>query len=366
MRDMLQAVVLWSKRPDFLRQLAVLPVALLLSACATQGPVSKTPEAARPVIIAPPPVSAAEQEALRSLVSFQDRLYRVAAPLLVNNTELCKNNARNLLGFTAKNKYSYSAEFAEAARQTLGLNERLQVTGVLAGSGAAKAGVRRGDNLLAVEDKTLPQGQDAERQAASLLAPLVNGRSSVKLTVLRDGGNLALAVPLTNACAFGIELGNADSVNAYADGHRMMLTRGMLNFAQSDDEVAYVLAKEMAHNVLGHPQKQRMNATQGGIIDNLIRIHPDLSTMVGTAGVKPMPQDLDAMADKLALYLTARAGYNVTNAPRFWQRLASQYPATVLNGYTAIHPATAYRLAAMEKTIADIKTKQARKQPLLP
>jgi hypothetical protein len=317
-------------------------------------------------VIVAPKVSSAEQEALRTLVSLQDRLYRVAAPLLVNNTQLCKNNARNLLGFTAKNKYSYSANFVDAANATLGLDERLQVMGVLTGSGAAKAGVRRGDGLVMVEDKSIPQGENAEREAAAILAPLVTGRSSVKLVVLRNGSNQTLNVPLTHACAFGIELGNTDNVNAYADGYRMMVTRGMLNFTQSDEELAYVLGREMAHNILAHPQRQRMNATVGDIIDNLVRIHPDLSTMVGTGGIKAMPQDIDASADKLALYLAARAGYNVDNAARFWQQLANQYPATVLNGYTAIHPITPSRLSGMDKTIADIKSKKARKQPLLP
>jgi hypothetical protein len=365
MRGILRPVVLRLKQSNNLRRLAWLPSALLLTACATQAPFSTVPEPARPVIVAPK-VSSAEQEALRTLVSLQDRLYRVAAPLLVNNTQLCKNNARNLLGFTAKNKYSYSANFVDAANATLGLDERLQVMGVLTGSGAAKAGVRRGDGLVMVEDKSIPQGENAEREAAAILAPLVTGRSSVKLVVLRNGSNQTLNVPLTHACAFGIELGNTDNVNAYADGYRMMVTRGMLNFTQSDEELAYVLAREMAHNILAHPQRQRMNGTVGDIIDNLVRIHPDLSTMVGTGGIKAMPQDIDASADKLALYLAARAGYNVDNAARFWQQLAYQYPATVLNGYTAIHPITPSRLSGMDKTIADIKSKKARKQPLLP
>ena len=366
-RGMIQSIALRWKQPNALLQLAVLPIALLLTSCATQTPISKPAGPKPPAVIArPSPVSTPEQEALRSLVSLQDRLYRVAAPLLVNNTELCKGKARNLLGFTAKNKYSYSADFIDAAQQTFGLNERLQIMGVLAGSGASKAGVQRGDSLLAIEDRFLPLGQNAERQAASILAPLVNGRSSVKLTIIRNDTSFPLNISLTHACAFAIELGNTDNVIAYADGHRMMLSRGMLDFARTDEELAYVLAKEMAHNTLAHPQKQRISATVGGIIDNLVRMHPDMSTMVGKAGVKAMPQALDTAADTLALYMVARAGYDIDNAPAFWQRLASQYPATVLNGYTAIHPSTPARLSAMEKAIADIKSKRDRKAALLP
>jgi hypothetical protein len=353
------------------RTALLLPMALLLTACTTVPlpPVSQAPQPAgtpAPTAPAAPPVSSAEEQALRTLISHQDRLYRVAGPLLVNNPQLCKSNARNLLGFTAKNKYSYSREFTNAAQYSFGLDERLQVMGVLPGSGAARAGVQRGDTLVAVEDQPMPQGENAERQAAMLLAPLVTGRPSVKLTVLRSGANLTMDVPLTYACAFGIELGNADTVNAYSDGHRVLVTRGMMAATGTDDELAYVLAKEMAHNALAHASRQKMNATAGGIIDNLVRIRPDMSTMVGMGGVRPMPAELDVVADKLSLYMLARAGYNIENAVPFWQRFAAQYPASMLNGYTALHPNTAQRISAMQKTVADIRSKKAANKDLLP
>jgi beta-barrel assembly-enhancing protease len=347
-------------------RIAILTAALLLAACASQGPVvTKLPEP-KPVVVAPPPVDPALVKELNAVVAMQDRLYRVGAPLLVNNTELCKGNARNLLGFTAKNKYSYSAEFVDAANQALGLNDRLQIMDVVDGGGAAKAGLRRGDILVAAEDKPLPQGPDAESKAAGTLAPLVMGKSQVKLSIVRANANMAVNVPLTHACAFGIQLGRADFVNAYADGHRVMITRGMLNFVHGDEELAYVLAKEMAHNAFAHAQKQHMNATVGGIIDNLARMHPDLSTMSGASGVKPMPQELDNAADALALYMAARAGYDVTGAPAFWQRLAAQYPSSVANGYNAIHAPIAARMPTIDKTVAEIKRKQAGGKPLLP
>jgi hypothetical protein len=368
MHGMVRRVSFRLKRPAALLYAVVLPGVLIVAGCATQAPQvpqAQLPQPSQPVIV-PPQANVAEQATLRALVAQQDRLYRVAAPLLVKNPDLCKGNARNLLGFTAKNKYSYSAELAEAAQAALGLDEQLQVMGVLAGSGAARVGVRRGDKVVAAEGKTIPPGPNAERQAATILAPLVGNRSSIKLNVIRDGANLPLTIPLTRACAYSIELGNADNVNAYNDGRRVMITRGMMNFARTDDELAYILAKEMAHNSLLHATKQNMSATVADIIDNLIRIRPDLTTMAGTSGVKSTPQELDAAADTLSLYMVSRAGYSIDQARSFWERLANQYPATVLNGYTAIHPATSYRLAVMDKIVADVRAKQAAKRPLLP
>ncbi|WP_233575674.1 M48 family metallopeptidase [Noviherbaspirillum saxi] len=348
----------------------LIPVALVLAACATTTPTAPPDVVQKPaepaVRPAPPAPPTQEDLALASLASLQDRLYRVAAPLLVNNAELCKANARNLLGFTAKNRFSYSTEYVAAAQKSLKLGDKLQVMGVLPGSGAARAGVQVGDVLLSVEDKQLPDGENAERQAAGILAPLVTRRSTVKIAVLRDGSNLSLNVPLTFACAYGIELGNTDNATAYADGHRILISRGMMNFARTDEELAYVLAKEMAHNTLAHPTRQRMSATVGGIIDNLTRMRPDMSSMSGLAGVKPMPQELDAIADRLSLYMLVRAGYQVDNVVPFWRRVASQYPASMPNGYTAMHPGTNFRTAAMERTLKDIRAKQAANKPMMP
>jgi hypothetical protein len=352
--------------------LTIATAALLLSACSTfqSKPMpAPAPEPVRPAAAEPAVISAkmaAAQEALSQMVALQDRLYRVAAPLLINNAELCRNQARNLLGFTAKNKYSYPADYVDAAQDALGYGDRLQVSGVLAGSGAARAGLRKGDGLIAAEGKNLPTGVNAETQAAGVFGPLVASHQSLKLTVWRDNASQVVNVPVTRACAFKVDVGNADNVNAYSDGSRVMITRGMVNFAGSDDAIAYVLAKDMAHNVLGHANVMRSSYTVGSIIDNLVSVRPDLSMLIGTAGVKPVPQDLDAAADYLALYMLARAGYDINHVHAFWQRLNSQYPHTVLNSYVAIHPSTAYRLTVIDKTVAEIKAKEAARKPLLP
>ncbi|AMP13480.1 peptidase M48 family protein [Collimonas pratensis] len=344
----------------FKRYAAVTLPLVLLAACSTTETIP--PGIVKPATpVTPPPAAVVvppQQAELKSLIALQDRLYDVAAPLLVNNALLCRNNARNLLGFTAKTKYSFTAEFIAAA-SSLGLTDQLQITGVLAGSGAAKVGLQRGDLLVAIQDKPVPVGADAERQTALMLGPLVNGRNNIKVTVARNGGNQTMNVPLTRACAFGIELGNTDNVISYADGRRVLVSAGMMKFTQNDDELALVIAKEMAHNSLTHASRQRNTATMTGVIDNLIRLRPDTTSLSGAAGVKPYPQQLDGAADKLSLYMVARAGYKVDNAAAFWQRLATQYPATVLNGYTAIHPATDYRISAIQQAVADIQAKQA-------
>ncbi|GAB3459493.1 hypothetical protein GCM10027321_17330 [Massilia terrae] len=345
-------------------------IALLLSACATRGPVAppvtQAPGAQLPQAPVLTPQMAAAADTLRRMAGMQERLYKVAAPLLIDNAELCKSHARNLLGFTAKNRYSYPGDYNEAAHVAFGMGERLQVTEVLAGSGAAKAGLKVGDVLLSAGGKPLPPGRHALSGAGAIFGPLVASQASLPFTIERNGSTRELSIPVTRACAYGIELGNADNINSYADGQRVMVTRGMIEFTRSDDELAYVLATGLAHNVLGHATAQRNTATIGSIIDNLIKVKPDDSMLIGSGGIKAMPAEMDASADRLAVYMLARAGYDINGDDDFWKRLASSVPATVLNGYTANHPAVDARATAINKAINEVKAKHASKKALLP
>lgn len=352
------------------RPFAVL-AAVLLAACSTPGPMqsSTTPgmipeqAPARPEVT---PQIAAAAETLTRMAALQDRLYRVAAPLLIDNAELCTRHARNLLGFTAKNRHTYPGQYNEAAWLVLGMGERLQVTNVLNGSGAARAGLRQGDRLVAAGGQPLPEGPNALSQAGAVFGPIVGKQANLPLSVERDGRPRDLTIPVTRACAFAIELGNADNVNAYADGQRVMVTRGMMGLARDDDELAYVVARTMAHNMLGHAATQRNAATIASVIDNLTAITPDTSMLIGSAGIRAMPAAEDAAADRLAIYLLARAGYRIEGASGFWKRVAATYPARVLNGYTANHPSTAARVAAIDKAVAEVKGKRSAKKPLVP
>jgi predicted Zn-dependent protease len=97
-----------------------------------------------------------------------------------------------------------------------------------------------------------------------------------------------------------------------------------------------------------------------------VRVKPDDSMLIGSGGIKPMPAEMDAAADRLAVYMLARADYHIDNADDFWKKVASTYPATVLNGYTANHPAVDARIAAINKAVAEVKAKRSAKKPLVP
>ncbi len=335
--------------PSLLKKGSAVLAAFLLAACAG-GQYATTPE-----------VSGQQQQKdskLRHIIDMQDRLDRVAGTLQVGNADLCRNQVRNLLGFSATNKYSYSSSMTSTASQIFGLGERLQVTHIIPGGGAQKAGLEKGDILLTIDGKPVPQGPTGESETVKMLSPIVAGNTAVNMTIDRRGEKQELLVPLTRACGFRVELGHTDSVNAYSDGQRILITRGMMNFVRDDNELAYVIAKEMAHNVLNHARTLQTTETNRKIIDNLIQVTP--KAIISGKLPKPMTKQFDLDSDTLGLAMALHAGYEIDSAVNFWTRLARTNPAS----YTANHPNSKARLEQMPQSVPRIKSAEQRKRAL--
>ncbi len=312
------------------------------------------------------PAAPVRDTVLDSLLLRQERVYRIAAPLIIKNAVLCRTQARPLLGFTAKNQYSYPPELAVAARQSLGLDERLQIMQILDGSGAMRAGLKRGDILQTIQDLNIPTGPQAEPETARMLSPILKNLSELTITVIRQNQPITVNVPLTLACAFAIDVGNAQQVNAYADGRRILLTRGLLDSFTTDEDVAVVIAREIAHNVLQHAKQLQQMATLSMVIDNLLLFKPDQIAANSSNGIKITPEKMDQEADRLALFMLTRAGYDPANFSRVLQKLAQNPNSSQALTYSTLHPWTEARQSVIQATLKEIRQKQAAKKVLVP
>lgn len=85
-------------------------------------------------------------------------------------------------------------------------------------------------------------------------------------------------------------------INAWTDNEQIAIYSGIINFAQSKDEIAAILGHELAHVLLQHSHLNPNN-------------DPNIQTV------------LEGNADKLGIYLVLRAGYDVCKAKDLWYRL---------------------------------------------
>lgn len=190
----------------------------------------------------------------------------------------------------------------------------------------------------------------------------------------KAGAEICLGMHLQErGCYYYFRLNQDNSLNSHADGENVVIYTGMLRFVESDDELAVVMAHELAHNLMGHVQAQKNNATIGLVlgvaVDALassqgINSGGSISKTGEDIGVLSYSAEFEQEADYVGLYIMARAGYDIKKAPSLWRRMSIEDPKAIY--VTSTHPSNAARFVALQKAVYEIKYKREHKLPVLP
>ena len=329
------------------------PLFLALAfALATQAGCSVTPNAA--------PAAAAEDDAARRLNALTDldqRVARVAWRLSEANAELCPA-VRLSAGWALHSARQYSLDLRPHAIARFGL--RGDLPGLLSappGSPAAAAGLTIGDLLLNIDGASLDEGpvggapswEGLGRNLRIVDAALADGRAT--LTVRRGDDVREISIRPVRACGYDVQLDPSDELNARADGRRLFISTALAGFAVSDDELAVILGHELAHHVLRHRHWSEVGGAGRQSNEGAWR------TQGGEGGA-------EQQADRVGLYLAARAGYAAAVAAPFWRRFGEsnwrvRYPQLG-------HASAGARARALELVEAEIAEKQRAGGELLP
>ncbi len=305
--------------------------------------------------------------ALESQLFDQMRLHRVAFPILQAAVPFTKERTRAYLGLYYANKYSFSENFRESAEKQFGLEEKLKVLEVIPDSPAELSHVEKGDILLKLNGEQVPSGKDAAIGFAKILQHDLVPGAEVSLTVLRDGDPLELSITPAAIADFTLLLSSKQSVNAKATGKKVVINRGMLRFAETDTELAYVLSHEIAHNVMRHVRAVMVNYTLGTLVDiGAASLGVITGNAVGAMAAYSKAPSFESEADYVGLYIMARSGQPVEGAANFWRRIAAIDPGSIRKRILATHPASPERFVALVDTIEEIQFKIAEGQPLNP
>lgn len=306
--------------------------------------------------------------AVEDMYNDQLRLYKATYPLITKGHKLCGEKTDYIAGAIILNRMFFGQDFTEATAKVLGVWDEFKVVYVMPGSPAERAGLRAGDIVNAVGDTSLQaKGQEWKEAARKLNEVLVKGEPG-HFRISRAGQPMELMVAPEPACAFRAHLSNQDAVNAFADGKRVVITRGMMRFVRDDNELSLVIAHELAHNAMNHMDAKSGNFMLGSIFDIIAAAYGvNTQGVFGNAAASAYSQDFEAEADYVGLYMMALAGLELEKAPHFWRRMASAHPRGIKGGgMMASHPATPERFVELEETIKEIRGKQQRGEALRP
>jgi len=147
----------------------------------------------------------------------------------------------------------------------------------------------------------------------------------------------------------------------------------MMNFAETDEELAVVLGHEYAHNLMKHSAAKYKNASIGNILGTIIDgvaasqgintggLGQNLGTNIAVASYSI---GFEKEADYVGLYVTKLAGFEIKDAPNFWRKMSIRNPEAIYNATT--HPSNPERFISLEKTVKEIEGKLAEGKKLFP
>jgi len=306
-----------------------------------------------------PATAAASDEALRltTLTDLDQRVARVAWRLSEANADLCPA-VRLSAGWALHSARQYSLALRPHAAGRFGL--RGDLPGVLAAppqSPAAAAGLRTGDLLLAVGGAPLQAGGSAAEPSYAGLAANIRildaamADGPATFTIERGADRLDVTVRPRRACGYEVQLNPSDELNARADGRRLFISTALAGFAGNDDELAVILGHELAHHVLRH---RHWNDAGGAAR----RTNDAAWAADGGEG------NAEQQADRVGLYLMARAGFDPAVAAPFWRRFGEsnwrvRFPQIG-------HASAGSRALALEQVQREIAAKRQAGGELLP
>jgi len=205
-------------------------------------------------------------------------------------------------------------------------------------------------------------------------------RGPVELLILRDDQRFLVKLyPQHLPAEYGVQIATKNqTLNAYADKGRIILTQRLVNFCLNDDEMALIVGHELAHQALGHLVRGAGHQVLGEMVGEVVtafatlsagrllqwryaKVSPDIRQVASGAVVSVYSQDDEREADAYGLWYAYQAGYDTDRALPIWERMAAVYSHDPFERtyFLDSHPAPLERLARLQKIAKYFKAGRA-------
>jgi predicted Zn-dependent protease len=230
--------------------------------------------------------------------------------------------------------------------------------------GAEKLKFKTGFNLFSAQ-QDVKMGQEAAVDADKQL-PLVTDPEVVRY-VNELGRRLASFAPNNKPeYAWAFKVVNSADINAFAlPGGFIYVNRGAIEAAQSEAEIAGVIAHEAGHVVMRHGTHQATQvllaqaplAILGGLLGESSGLTAQLAEMGISFGVNSLllknSRSAESQADEVGTYILYHAGYAPQAMAQFFEIIGHKYPQRTAQFFSD-HPNPENRVKDVEALIPQL------------
>lgn len=290
-------------------------------------------------------------ESLEGLRTADIRLAAIHYRLARANLALCDRRTR-LSGLVLHQLSSYDTALRPLARSYFGFATPIAVAGVIGSTPAARAGFKAGDSIAAIEDDSIDSSalSGADVQLIEDRLARASANKQISLAIIRNGISSTILIDPEDACAGYAEVGVSRSLNAATDGTTIQVNSALMNLLPADDDLAPIVAHELAHIILRHQERLTASRVDRGLLRDFGRN-------------ARLIRQTEIEADRLSVYLLANAGYDATQASHYLQAYAGPlHINSILAGKT--HLRGKDRIALLDGEAA--KAMQAVERPIVP
>lgn len=252
------------------------------------------------------------QDILSQYQALNERLESVAYRLQSGNADLCPRTTFSV-GFTVHNVFDYPEDLQIIAREFLSVSENISIRTVGQNTPANRAGLQPGDEIVQIDRHAIPNGPTAMTLYRAAVKQALEEEQPT-ITIRRDGEILSKTLSSELICDYPVTLFFSEQVNGHTDGKEIWITSELIRATPRDTDLALVVAHEMAHAVAGHMTKLPTKA-------------------------------LELQADRMALIMLARSGFDISEVSAHWEQ--TLHPEM---DHSRTHPTSAERLENAHKT----------------
>lgn len=246
---------------------------------------------------------------------------------------------------------------------------------IVCGCGAVHRLPEVGEDSIAMAQAEVRMAPPPQRRSVSEQEVKRSLRTAIQL-VKAEATNLCREMAV-GVCNWNFMVSPDRDLNAAAMGHgQILLNRGIVEYATTDEEVCMVVAHEIGHHAANHVARGTSNQIIGALIgiaaatvagaavggrpdSNATRTAGQLGATIGRLSFS---KEQEREADYLAALIMYRAGLDLDKARGLQVTMAAN-SGHMQTSFLDTHPAGPERIAAWDRAVAEVRASNGRLPP---